>query len=228
VGLYAFTGGGGDPWTVRYLVPLWPPLTIWIAWVLGRWSPLRRLALLGLLLPAAWSLVTSPGTWPPRGDDAARARAEAATVQAALAPHAPSAVWADYWDTYRLSLHLGEPPPWVPLTVIDRRPEVRDRAQETGPAAYLLPGGWVEGQEAVLRGAGASDVAVLADTTVAGYRLVVTERPVSGVVERNPPPSRTRQLAAALGAGLLFLGMVGTVAVAAPWVEGRTTSGTPA
>jgi len=228
VGLYAFTGGGGDPWTVRYLVPLWPPLTIWIAWGLGRWPPVRRLALLGLLLPAAWSLVASEGDWPPRGDDGAVARAEAATVQAALAPHRPAAVWADYWDTYRLSLHLGEPPHWVPLTVIDRRPEVRDRAEEAAPAAYLLPRAWVDGQEAVLRGAQASDVAIWADTTVVSYRLVVTERAVSGVVERNPPPSRARQLAAALGAGLLFLMAVAVVARGAPRVAGRTTSDTPA
>ncbi len=220
LGLFAFVGGGGDIWSVRYLVPLWPAISVLAAMAVQRWSGrLRPLAAVAVL-PAAFTLLAD-GAWPRAGDGAA-ARAEAALAGEAVRAAGAKAVYTDYWDTYRLELLTGSAVPWLTLTIIERHPEAARGALQASPVAYLLRPGHTGALDA-LADAPASGARILEERDVGRFRLVVTDRPLPGVAKPGTPGSRAWQVAAAVGAGLLFLGMLLGVGL----LGGRTARGRP-
>lgn len=214
LGLFAFVGGGGDIWSVRYLVPLWPAISVLAAVAVQRWSVrLRPLAAVAVL-PAVFTLVAD-GAWPRAGDGAA-ARAEAALAGEAVRASGAKAVYTDYWDTYRLELLTGSAVPWLTLTIIERHPEAARAALQAGPVAYLLRPGHTQALDA-LADAPASGARILEERDVGRLRLVVTDRLVPGVAKPGIPGSRAWQVAAAVAAGLLFLGMLVGVGLLGGW-----------
>jgi hypothetical protein len=112
-------------------------VTIGASLAVARWSPRRQPLALLLVAPALHTLLMTGG-WPPRGADGARAKAEASAVAAALREGPGEVVWADYWDAYRLAVLVGGTRRWVPLSVIDRRPDWRPVAERPVPVAYLV------------------------------------------------------------------------------------------
>lgn len=209
LGIFALVGGGGDVWPARYLVPLWPAITVLAGLAVSRWSPgARPLAALAVL-PALFTLSVDD-SWP-RGGDRDGAHEEAARVALAVEASGVQAVWADYWDAYRLALLVSEDPPWLPLRIIERRPDWLESAQTASPVGYLVR---TEDREVldILAGAPDQGIAVLERIALDRYHFVVTQRPVPEALLRHPPPPRGWQMLAALGAGLLFVGTLPTVA----------------
>lgn len=215
--LFGLVGGGGDTWSARYLVPLWPAYSVFAAVAAARWRPSFRPLAAAVVLPAVFTLLADD-TWP-RGGDGRPAREEAAAVGRAVRAAGAQAVWAEYWDSYRLALLAGESPPWLTLRGIERRPDWVQRAREASPVAYLVRHGNAE-IFGLLAGDGAQGIRRIADREVGRYRLVVMERSVPGVVVKGPPPPRGLQMLAALSAGLLFAGALGAVGLLA-WVTSR-------
>ncbi len=203
VGLAVFclVGGGGERWSVRYLVPLWPAVSIFAALAAARWGERWRPLAAAAVLPAVFTLLADP-TWP-RAGDGAPAREEAADVAEAVRASGARAVWAEYWDAYRMALLVGESPRWVTLRVIERRPDWVREALDASPVAYL-----VRREDAevlgILDGARTQGIRRLDDRGVGRYRLVVMERAVPRAVLHQHPPDRGWQRVAALSAGLLF------------------------
>ncbi|MDP2956508.1 MAG: hypothetical protein Q8N53_08805 [Longimicrobiales bacterium] len=214
LGLFGLVGGGGDTWSARYLVPLWPAYSVFAAVAAARWRPRIRPLAAAVVLPAVFTLLAD-GTWP-KGGDGGPAREEASAVGRAVRAAGAQAVWAEYWDSYRLALLVGESPPWLTLRGIERRPDWVQRAREASPVAYLVRHGNAE-ILGLLKGDGAQGIRRIADREVGRYRLVVMERSVPGVVVKSPPPPRGLQMLAALSAGLLFAGAVVAVGLLA-WV----------
>ena len=204
LGLFVLVGGGGDRWPVRYLVPLWPAISVLAALAVARWRPPLRPAAALVALPAVFTLYADR-SWP-RGTDGDRPRAEALAVGSAVESSGARAVWADYWDVYRMALLIGESPPWVTLRIIERRPDWVTEARSASPVAYLLRRGDVEVQDRLRDAEERGTIRTISAQDVGRYRLFVTDRSVPGLVIMNSPPSRTRQRVAALASGLLFLG----------------------
>ncbi|GMV05727.1 MAG: hypothetical protein AMXMBFR53_20040 [Gemmatimonadota bacterium] len=223
LGLFAVVGGGGDRWPVRYLVPLWPAVSVLAALAVGSWRAGLRPLALAAVLPALHTQVTD-GTWP-RGGDGAPARAEAEAVARAVAGTGAEAVWADYWDAYRLALLAGDDPPWLPMRIIERRPALLEEALGAGPVAYLVRAGDGEVLDLLAR-APDEGIAVLGDEPVGRFRLVVTAAAVPGATLRSPPPPRWWQGLAALAAGMLFVGAMAGTAVLARLRDRRPSSPT--
>lgn len=205
--LFLFIGGDGERWSVRYLVPLWPAITVLAAVAVAQWRPSRQSFALLLVLPALHALLLDQG-WPPRGADGAAATAEVHAVRQALRESPTSAVWADYWDAYRFSLLAGDSPAWVPLSVIDRRPAARRTAEESGPVAYVLRREDDVALRGVLEDGVAAGIAVRSRREMGRFVLIVTERSIPGLQVMREAPSRRWQMLAALSAGLLFPGML--------------------
>ena len=204
LGLFVFVGGGGDRWPVRYLVPLWPAISVLAALAVARWRPAIRPAAAMVVLPALVTLYADR-SWP-RGGDGDGPREEALAVGRAVADSGARAVWADYWDVYRMAYLIGESPPWVTLRIIERRPDWVTQARSASPVAYLLRSGDVEVQTRLLEAEESGTVRRISTQEVGRYRLFVTDRSVPGLVIMNSAPSRTRQRVAAFASGLLFLG----------------------
>jgi phosphoglycerol transferase MdoB-like AlkP superfamily enzyme len=205
LGLFVFVGGGGDIWSVRYLVPLWPAISVLAAVAARRWSArLRPLAAVAVL-PAAFTLVAD-GAWPRAGDGAA-ARAEATLAGEAVLASGAEAVYTDYWDTYRLELLTGSAVPWLTLTIIERHPEAARAALQASPVAYLVRPGQTQALEGLADAPG-QGIRTVEERDVGRFRLVVTERPVPGVAAPSTEGSRAWQVTAAVAAGLMFLGML--------------------
>ena len=222
LGLFVFVGGGGDRWPVRYLVPLWPAISVLAALAAGKWRPALRPAAALVALPALFTLY-SDRSWP-RGADGDRPREEALAVGRAVGNSGAQAVWADYWDVYRMVLLAGESPPWVTLRIIERRPDWVTEARSASPVAYLLRSGDLEVRER-LRGAEERGAIWRISTQDLGpYQLVVTDHSVPDLVLMNSPPSRTRQRVAALAGGLIFLG---TLVALGLFTSGNRTSPEP-
>ena len=194
--LFALIGGGGDRWPVRYLVPLWPAISVLAAVAVARWRPRLRLAATVVVLPALFTL-SADRSWP-RGGDGSAARAEAAAVGAAVARSGAGAVWADYWDVYRMALLVGESPRWVTLRIIERRPDWVVEAVRSSPVAYLLRRGDAEVRDRLVEADRQDAARMLSAHEVGRYRLALTDRSVPGLVLIQRPPSRARQHAAAL------------------------------
>lgn len=219
LGLFVFVGGGGETWSTRYLVPLWPALSVLLA-VGVRQAPigLRRLSPL-LVLPAAYTLMADT-TWP-RAGDGAPARQEAEAIHRAVTGAGLDAVWAEYWDAYRMALLTGESPRWVTYRGIERHPDWVRTARDAEPVGYLIRVGDDQMLSALVE-ASTAGIARLDDVALGRFRLVVMERSVPGLEFRNPAPSRPKQLLAALSAGLLFCGTLVSVGLLArlsrpPW-----------
>ena len=212
VAIFLLTGGGGERWSVRYLVPLWPALSVLAAVAVARWPREWRPVAVLMVLPALFTLYADH-TWP-RGDDGVAARAEAAQVKAAVRRSGARAVWADYWDTYRMALLNGESPHWLALRIIERRPDWVREASSAERVAYLLRHDDKEMTDRLDDAASRNLVRAEAARIVGRYRLIVTDRPLPAMVVMNPAPERWWQRLAALTAGLLFLGMLAAGAVA--------------
>jgi hypothetical protein len=210
--LFLFVGGDGERWSVRYLVPLWPAVTIGASLAVARWSPRRQPLALLLVAPALHTLLMTGG-WPPRGADGARAKAEASAVAAALREGPGEVVWADYWDAYRLAVLVGGTRRWVPLSVIDRRPDWRPVAERPVPVAYLVRRTDGRLRRETLQRAAAAGIAVSSQREVGRFLLITTARPIPALGSIGPAPARSWQRLAALSAGLLFAGMLLAVAV---------------
>lgn len=210
--LFVFVGGGGEKWSVRYLVPLWPALSVFAAKAAAGWSARRRPLAILALLPATFTL-RADSAWP-RSGDAASARAEAAAVHAAVRSANLPAVWAEYWDAYRLALLTGETPRWVTYRVIERRPDWVEEARAARPAGYLLRTGDSQ-LHAALAAAEARGIQRVQDGEVGRFRLVVMARPVPGLEFRNPAPPRSLQMLAAAVAAVLFVATLPVVALLA-------------
>lgn len=209
--LFTFTGGGGDRWPARYLVPLWPAFSVMAALAAARWPARLRPLAAAAVLPAVFTLAADPA-WP-RAGDGPPARAEAEAVGETVRESGARAVWADYWDAYRMALLAGDDPPWFAARIIERRPDLARAALEAGPVAYLAH---VHDAEllGVLDRASAQGIRRTGDQTVGPYRFVVLERAAPGVPLIPPPPPRWWQALAAAGAGLLFLGTLAGMALA--------------
>lgn len=203
LGLFAFVGGGGDTWTVRYLVPLWPALSILAALAVAGWPARLRPLAAAAVLPAVFTLAADPA-WP-RAGDSAPARAEADAVAEAVRRSGAAGAWAEYWDAYRMALLLEDEPPWFAYRGIERRPRGALGASGAGPAAYLVREGDAEALDA-LAGAGAQGIRTLSSERVGRYRLIVVERAFPLFGPAPPPASRAWQMLAAAAAGLLFAG----------------------
>ena len=204
LGLFVLIGGGGDRWPVRYLVPLWPAISVLAALSVARSRPAIRPAAVLVALPAVFTLCADR-SWP-RGADGDRPREEALAVGSAVADSGARAVWADYWDVYRMALLIGESPPWVTLRIIERRPDWVREARSASPVAYLLRRGDVEVRDRLRDAEERGMIREISTRDVGRYQLVVTDRSVPGLVLMNSPPSRTRQRVAALAGGLVFWG----------------------
>ena len=204
LGLFVLVGGGGDRWPVRYLVPLWPAISVLAALAVASWRPALRPAAALVALPAVFTLYADR-SWP-RGTDGDRPRAEALAVGSAVENSGARAVWADYWDVYRMALLIGEPPPWVTLRIIERRPDWVTEARSASPVAYLLRRGDVEVRGRLRDAEERGTIRTISAQDVGPYELVVTDRSVADLVLMNSSPSRTKQRVAALAGGLLFLG----------------------
>ena len=208
LGLFILVGGRGETWSVRYLVPLWPAISVFLAIAAGHWRPsLRPLAALAVL-PGAVTLWVDE-TWP-RGDDAAPARVEAEAVRQRVASAGVQAVWADYWDTYRMALLIGETPRWVTFSVIERRLDWAREARDARPVAYLVRQGDKE-MLAALEAASVQGIHRISDDVVGRFRFIVLASSVPGLEFRNPTPSRKKQVVAALSADLLFVGALAVI-----------------
>lgn len=203
LGLFALVGGGGDRWPVRYLIPFWPALSVLAALAVARWRPRRRILAVAAVLPALFTLAADD-TWP-RGSDGGGALEEAAAVERAVASSGAEAVWADYWDTYRLALLTGTSVPWAPVRVIERRHDWREEALSASPAAYLLRSGDRETQDILTRASERGNHQI-EEQQVGRFQLVLMERAVPETILMNPAPPRAWQMLAALAAGLLFPG----------------------
>ncbi len=204
VALFVFTGGGGDRWPVRYLVPLWPAVSVLAAIAVARWRPELRVAGALVVLPALFTLFADH-SWP-RGNDGDAARAEAVAVGTAIQQSGARAVWADYWETYRMALLIGESPPWVALRIIERRPDWARDAETASPVAYLLRDEDAEVLQRVNDAKAQGVIRSVSSEDVGRYHLVVTDRSVPGLVIMNGAPPRAKQMLAAFASGLLFLG----------------------
>ena len=204
LGLFVLIGGGGDRWPVRYLVPLWPAISVLAALAVASWRPAVRPAAALVVLPAVFTLCADR-SWP-RGADGERPREEALAVGSAAEDSGARAVWADYWDVYRMALLIGESPPWVTLRIIERRPDWVREARSASPVAYLLRRGDAEVRDRLRDAEERGVIRRISTHHVGGYQLIVTDRSVAGLVLMSSPPSRTRQRVAALAGGLLFLG----------------------
>jgi hypothetical protein len=212
LGLFALVGGGGDRWPVRYLVPLWPAVSVLAAVAAAQWRPRVRGVAALALLPAAFTLAADR-SWPRAGDVPA-ARAEAAAVRDALASVGRvDAVWADYWDAYRMALRLGEDPPWVTLRIIQRLPAQAEAAEAGGPVAYLLRKGDREIADSLARADRNGTSRVRSVVDVGRYSLIVVDRSVPGLVLITSDPTRAWQRLAAAAAGLLFAGALVAIAL---------------
>ena len=201
--LFLAVGGGGEKWSVRYLVPLWPALSVFAAMAAAQWQPRRRPLAALAVLPAVFTLWADQ-SWP-RARDAAPARAESEAVRRAVAATGVPAVWAEYWDAYRMALLTGETPRWVTYRVIERRPDWASEARAARPVAYLVRQGDTQMLTA-LDSASALGIRRIDDRTVGRFRLIVLERSVPGLEFRNPAPSQVKQVVAALSATMLFVG----------------------
>ncbi|MHB1193983.1 MAG: hypothetical protein ACYC6F_13155 [Longimicrobiales bacterium] len=208
LGLFAFVGGGGDLWSVRYLVPLWPAVALFAAVAARSWRPRLRPLAAALVLPAAFTLLADP-TWP-RAAEGAAAREEAALAGDAVRASGAEAVYAEYWDACRMQLLTGTEVPWLTLRGIERNPEGARSALEGSPVAYLIRHGHEEALGALADAPG-QGIRTVAERDVGRFRLVVTERPVPGVSAPSTQGSRAWQVTAAVAAGLMFLGMFGVV-----------------
>ena len=204
LGLFVLVGGGGDRWPVRYRVPLWPAISVLAALAVARCRPAMRPAAALVALPAVFTLYADR-SWP-RGADGDRPREEALVVGSAAEDSGARAVWADYWDVYRMALLIGESPPWITLRIIERRPDWVTEARSASPVAYLLRSGDVEVRGRLRDAEEAGTIRIISEQDVGRYQLLVTDRSAPGLVLMSSPPSRTRQLVAALAGGLLFLG----------------------
>jgi len=208
-GLFGFVGGGGDTWTVRYLVPLWPAVSILAAFAVSRWRPRLRALGAAAMLPAAFTLVAD-GSWP-RREDGAAARAEGAAVSRAVRESGAQAVWAEYWDAYRMSVLAGDSPPWLTLRGIERRPGRVLEIGAAGPAAYLVRRADRDALNG-LRLQESQGIRRVEDRDVGRFRLVVMEHAVRDLTP-TIPAGRAWQMLAALSAALLFAGTLAGVAL---------------
>ena len=221
LGVFVLVGGGGDRWPVRYLVPLWPAISVLAALAVARWRPAMRPAAALVALPAVFTLYADR-SWP-RGPDGDRPREEALVVGSAVEDSGARAVWADYWDVYRMALLIGESPPWVTLRIIERRPDWVTEARSASPVAYLLRSGDVEVRGRLRDAEEAGTIRIISEQDVGRYQLLVTDRSAPGLVLMNSPPSRAWQRLAALAGGLLFLGTL--VALGLFTIRSRTSPG---
>jgi hypothetical protein len=221
--LFTLVGGGGDRWPVRYLVPLWPAISVLAAAAASGWPARLRPLAAAALLPAVFTLYADR-SWP-RAGDAPAARAEAVAVREAVARAGVRAVWADYWDTYRMALHAGESPPWVTLRIIQRRPEQASAAERAERVGYLLRIGDREIADSLARAEQRGAVDVVAQTDVGRYRLIVTDRAAPGLVLITSNPTRGWQRLAAAAAGGLFVGALLAIALLERWRRGRAGGG---
>ena len=204
LGLFVLIGGGGDRWPVRYLVPLWPAISVLAALAVAKWRPAIRPAAALVTLPAVFTLFADR-SWP-RGADGDRPREEALAVGSAVEDSGARAVWADYWDVYRMALLAGESPPWVTLRIIERRPDWVREARSASPVAYLLRPGDAEVRDRLRDAEERGAIRRISTQDVGPFELVVTDRSAADLVLMNSSPSRTKQRVAALAGGLLFLG----------------------
>ena len=214
VGIFFLVGGGGDVWPVRYLVPLWPAVTVLVSTTVGQWTPRRRGLAVLVVLPALYTHLADP-SWPHRAD-AEQARAEAEAVGQALRDTGVEAVWTDYWDTYRLAFLVDEGLPWATTRMLDRRHDWTAAAEAAAPVAYLVRPRDTEIIDALEGRSADSDSRVLREDTVASFRLYVTERSVPGVRRSQGSPSRIRFTAASVGPLLLFAGALLVVGMLVP------------
>ncbi len=206
--LFLLVGGRGERWPARYLVPMWPAVSVIAAIATARWSERRRPLAALALLPALFTLTADP-TWP-RRLDARAATAEAQAVGQAVAQTGVSAVWAEYWDVYRMAAILGEYPRWVTYRVIERRPDWTAEARLATPVAYLVRDGDRQMLDA-LRLAASDTNRLRSQRTVGQFQVIVMDHSVPGLEYRNPSPSHLKQKLAAFGATLLFLGVLAVV-----------------
>ena len=211
LGLFFFVGGGGDVWPVRYLVPLWPALTVLLGVAVMRWNPRHRIAAVLLVLPALFTQFADP-SWP-RAGDAAEARAEAEAVRQAVVEAGVQAVWTDYWDTYRMALLVDEGLPWTTTRMLDRRPDWTDAAMEASPVGYLIRPGDTEVLHLIESQPSGAPTGVVATRNVAGFRFFVTRGSIPAALGGQEGPSVTRFTAASVSPLLLFLIALGSVAL---------------
>ncbi len=118
----------------RYLVPALAPLAVLSAWAASRlgarWG---SLLIASLVLPRMISLMTLA----PDASRGAACRAEMSTLGAALEGEGVRAIWADYWDAYRIALAFDERwPVGVPHRA-NRYPAWVPIAREATPVAYV-------------------------------------------------------------------------------------------
>ena len=205
VAIFLLVGGDGERWSMRYLVPTWPALSVLAALAVARWpSRLRPLAAL-VALPALFTHVAD-STWP-RPASGALAREEAQDVAAVVRDAGVETVWADYWDTYRFNHLLGSEPRWVTLSVLDRRPEWTEAAYRASPVGYLLrrtDARRVERLDGLARG----PVGTTPPVDVGRYRFYVLPRTEPGLETTGETPGRIRAAAAATAPAFMFLGVL--------------------
>lgn len=205
-GLFFFVGGGGDIWPVRYLVPLWPALTVLLGVAIMSWKPPHRLAAILMVLPALFTQLQDP-SWARRAD-AEFARAESVAIRDALAESGVEAVWTDYWDTYRLALLVDGDIPWAPTRMLDRRPDWTTAALAAGPVAYLIRPGDTEILNLLEAQPQRSPSRVISSSDVAGFRFIVTAASVPATSGAQGHPSAIRFTAASVSPLLLFAGVL--------------------
>lgn len=203
-GLFLVVGGGGDIWPVRYLVPLWPALTVLLGVAIMRWRPAHRPFAILLVVPALFTQLQDP-SWARRAE-AELARAEAAAVRDALVESEVEAVWTDYWDTYRLALLVDGDLPWATTRMLDRRPDWTEAALAAGPVAYLIRPGDTGILDLLESQPPGSPSHVVSSADVAGFRFIVTEASVPAASGAQSQPPAVRFAIASVSPLLLFAG----------------------
>lgn len=210
-GLFLVIGGDGERWTVRYLVPAWPALTLLaglgVKQLQASGVGVGRIGLLVglLLLPFASTHWTDP-TWPnPARGEAAREEAEAIGDLARAA--GAEWVWADYWDAYRLNVLQPAPPTWVTIGNLDRRPDHTAAALAAPAVSYLVRSDDIRTLEALDRVAQTEGVQPFDLPRHRFYPALAGSRPE--LISTGGLPEPARAAAAALGPMLLFLGTLG-------------------
>ena len=129
--------GALDQESARYLLLGFAPFAVLAAWLAARSSPLLgSLIVAGLLLPRLASLERLQVAQTGRGE---ACRAELAGMIGAVESTGAHAVFADYWDAYRLALASDERWPVGLALRANRHPCWNHWARAATPVAYIAP-----------------------------------------------------------------------------------------
>ncbi|HEY3493686.1 MAG TPA: hypothetical protein VGK73_03325 [Polyangiaceae bacterium] len=129
--------GALDEESARYLLLGFAPFAVLVAWLAARRGPLiGALLVIGVLAPRLPSLYRMQGAYAGRG---AYCRQELAQMIGAVDRLGARAVFADYWDAYRLALASNERWPVGLALRANRHPCWNHWARAATPVAYLAP-----------------------------------------------------------------------------------------